>query len=137
MASGAYAPVGAFSSSQADDTARDLWCTRLGFSQGRLTLPLAQSIGGGRLKSAPSLPKLGGPDDPGRMIKDWSFYKFRPYNSDLNCAMNKYGPDFRWPGMNNTPVRARRPQRFASERAQLPPGTQSRLRSRARSSRFL
>lgn len=97
------AVIGAFSSSTSDKSARDLWQKRLGLTQGRLTLPLAKSIGGGVLPLAPPLPKLGGSDDPGRMVKDWGYYKFRPYESDLKCSMNKYGPDFRWPGLNSTP----------------------------------
>ena len=83
------------------DEAKQLWSTHLGFSQGRLDM--SAGIGGGRLQSAPPLPKLGGPDDPGRMLKDWNFYKYRPHVG-LSCSLNKYGPDFRWPGINNTPA---------------------------------
>ncbi|KAL1507398.1 hypothetical protein AB1Y20_008240 [Prymnesium parvum] len=96
--------VGDFASPEMDVAARDLWCSRLGFTQGLLTLPKDKVVGGGMLPRAPPLIKLNDARDPGRMIKDWSFYKYRPYNSDLTCSLNKYGPDFRWPGMNNTPV---------------------------------
>ena len=37
------------------------------------------------------------------MVKDWNFYKYRPH-SNMSCSLNRYGPDFRWPGLNNTPV---------------------------------
>ena len=36
------------------------------------------------------------------MIKDWNFYKYRPHMSTAS-SLNRYGPDFRWPGLNNTP----------------------------------
>ena len=97
-------PIGTFNNAPADDNARKLWAKRLGFEQARVSLPLEDSIGGKMLDTARSLPKLGGPEDPGRMLKNWDFYKFRPYNSDLKCGLNKFGPDFRWPGLNNTPA---------------------------------
>ena len=56
----------------------------------------------GEVVTAPPLPKLGGPEDPGRMVKDWNFYKYRPHHP-LSSSLNRYGPDFRWPGLNNTP----------------------------------
>lgn len=92
--------LGSFSKGEKSDSARQLWSAHLGYSQGRLSV--SAGIGGERLHSAPSLPKLGGPEDPGRMLKDWHFYKYRPHVG-LSCSLNKYGPDFRWPGLNNTP----------------------------------
>ena len=92
--------VGAVTGSHPSDAAKQLWCSHLGFAQGRLDRSLG--LGGQPQQSAPPLPKLGGPEDPGRMIKDWNFYKYRPHCSTA-CSLNKFGPDFRWPGLNNTP----------------------------------
>lgn len=94
--------LGAFMAegSSSSEAARDMWASHLGFTQGRPDL--SGGIGGERLPTAPALPKLGGPEDPGRMIKDWQFYKYRPH-STMTCSLNRYGPDFRWPGLNNTP----------------------------------
>mmetsp|Transcript_57044 Transcript_57044/g.113329 ORF Transcript_57044/g.113329 Transcript_57044/m.113329 type:complete len:185 (-) Transcript_57044:255-809(-) len=91
-----------FTGGATSDAAKQLWSHHLGFAQGRLDV--SAGIGGERLNSAPELPKLGGPDDPGRMLKDWHFYKYRPHHSSLSCSLNRYGPDFRWPGLNNTPA---------------------------------
>lgn len=97
------ASVGAFAKQQggASDSAKELWSAHLGFSQGKLDV-MEAGLGGERLNSAPPLPRLGSPQDPGRMLKDWQFYKYRPHIG-LSCSLNKYGPDFRWPGINNTP----------------------------------
>jgi hypothetical protein len=84
-------PIGAFSNAPPVEEARLLWESRLGSQQACVTLPLGESVGGHQLKPAPPLPRLGGPEDPGRMVKDWEFYKFRPYNADLRCGLNKYG----------------------------------------------
>ena len=92
--------VGAFNKGSASDAAKQLWASHLGFSQGRLDM--SAGIGGERLNTAPPLPKQGGPDDPGRMLKDWSYYKYRP-NASMASSLNKYGPDYRWPGLNNAP----------------------------------
>lgn len=105
MAASSCPTLGEFASEETDPSARDLWAKRLGLIQGTLKLPKEKILGGGVLPHAPPLPKLGSPEDPGRIIKDWEYYKFRPYNADLTCAFNKYGPDFRWPGLNSTPVR--------------------------------
>lgn len=92
--------LGAFTRGATSDEAKDLWASRLGFSQGRPDR--SSGLGGERLPTAPPLPKLGGPDDPGRMIKDWNFYKYRPH-ANMSSSLNRFGPDFRWPGLNNTP----------------------------------
>ena len=89
-----------FARGPASDEAKDLWASHLGFSQGRLER--SAGLGGERLPTAPPLPKLGGPEDPGRMVKDWNFYKYRPH-ANMSSSLNRYGPDFRWPGLNNTP----------------------------------
>jgi len=89
----------------ASEAAKALWSQHLGFAQGRLDVMKA-GVGGERLNSAPPLPKLGSPEDPGRMIKDWNFYKYRPHigqTPGLASSLNKWGPDYRWPGINNTP----------------------------------
>ena len=90
---------------KASEAAKALWSQHLGFAQGRLDVMKA-GVGGERLNSAPPLPKLGSPEDPGRMIKDWNFYKYRPHigqTPGLASSLNKWGPDYRWPGINNTP----------------------------------
>ena len=92
--------VGAFTRGQTSDAAKDLWAQHLGFAQGQPARDAG--LGGERLHTAPPLPRLGGPDDPGRMVKDWNFYKYRP-NLPMASSLNRYGPDFRWPGLNNTP----------------------------------
>ena len=89
-----------FANGPTSDDARDLWASHLGFAQGRLDR--SAGMGGERLPTAPPLPKLGGPEDPGRMVKDWNWYKYRP-NMNMSSSLNRYGPDFRWPGLNNTP----------------------------------
>ena len=89
-----------FTGGSTSDAAKQLWSHHLGFAQGRLDV--SAGIGGERLNSAPPLPKAGSPDDPGRMLKDWHFYKYRPHAS-MASSLNRYGPDFRWPGLNNTP----------------------------------
>ena len=92
--------VGQFTKGATSDAAKDLWASHLGFAQGRVDR--TAGLGGDRLPTAPPLPKLGGPEDPGRMVKDWNFYKYRPHHP-LSSSLNRYGPDFRWPGLNNTP----------------------------------
>ena len=94
------AQLGPFARGANSDAAKDLWASHLGFKQG--TVSTSSGLGGERLPTAPALPKLGGPDDPGRMIKDWNFYKYRPH-ANMSSSLNRYGPDFRWPGLNNTP----------------------------------
>jgi hypothetical protein len=128
--------------------AKELWASHLGFAQGRVEC--SAGLGGNRLPTAPPLPKLGGPDDPGRMVKDWNYCaqrprqnaasprlatrvpsarcaspaglcihahptrpsplppslaladKYRPH-ANMKSSLNRFGPDFRWPGLNNTP----------------------------------
>ena len=92
--------LGAFTRGKTSDDAKDLWAQHLGFAQGRPARDAG--LGGERLHTAPPLPKLGGPEDPGRMVKDWNFYKYRPH-ANMSSSLNRYGPDFRWPGLNNTP----------------------------------
>ena len=58
------APLGQFTSSaasKADDAAKELWASHLGFSQGRVDR--SAGLGGERLPKAPPLPKLGGPEE--------------------------------------------------------------------------
>jgi hypothetical protein len=96
----AAATLGAFTRGPTSEGARDLWASHLGFAQGRPDR--SAGLGGDRLPKAPPLPKLGGPEDPGRMVKDWNFFKYRPH-ANMASSLNRYGPDFRWPGLNNTP----------------------------------
>ena len=67
----AGAQVGNFTRGSTSDAAKDLWASHLGFRQGRVDT--SAGLGGDRLPTAPPLPKLGGPEDPGRMVKDWNF----------------------------------------------------------------
>ena len=63
--------IGQFTKGETSDAAKDLWASHLGFRQGRVDT--SAGLGGDRLPTAPPLPKLGGPEDPGRMVKDWNF----------------------------------------------------------------
>ena len=89
-----------FTKGPTSDAAKQLWASHLGFSQGRLDA--SAGIGGHRLTPVPPPPKQGGPDDPGNMLKDWNFYKYRP-NAPMASSLNKFGPDYRWPGLNSAP----------------------------------
>jgi hypothetical protein len=95
------AELGAFTKGPSSDAAKQLWAKHLGFVQGRLSVN-AETLGGERLPSAPPLPKQGTPDDPGRLLKDWNYYKYQS-NGSMNCSMNKFCTDARWPGLNKTP----------------------------------
>ena len=92
--------LGAFAKGSTSDAAKQLWSRHLGFAQGRLDI--SAGIGGERLRTAPPLPMPGSGEDPGQLLKDWNYYKYRP-NSSMASSLNKFGPEFRWPGLNNAP----------------------------------
>ena len=105
--------LGAFDggSRQLDAGAKRFWEGSMGFEQSRMRCPLD---GAPHAPYRP-LPKQGSADDPGRMIKDSTYFMYKPYESDLTCALNKFAPEvYRWPGQNRTPVPlrelARRPR---------------------------
>ena len=81
---------------------QELWSKQLSLPTGPPKLGLTRGTSGGRLPTASPLPRLGSAEDPGRMIKDWNYYKYRPH-TNMSNSLNKYGPDYRWPGLNNTP----------------------------------
>ena len=75
-----------------------LWVTGFGHRSSRLDLPLGEMVDGPPLHRARPIPVQGGPEDPGRVKKDWNYYRFRPYDSSLTCVLNKTTHDARWPG---------------------------------------
>ena len=106
-------PIGSFIGTQASDEAKAMWSAyrsqlhsrAMGDAPPSLGLPAAQGNITQRLNTAPSLPKLGGADDPGRMVKDWTYYSYHP-RASLACSLNQFGTNNngRWPGLNHTPV---------------------------------
>lgn len=106
-------PIGAFLGTQASDDAKAMWkayrsqlqAPTIGDVAPSLGLKAAQGNVKQRLPVAPDLPKLGGPDDPGRMVKDWAYYSYHP-RASLACPLNQFGTsnNGRWPGLNHTPV---------------------------------
>ena len=108
------APLGTFLGTEASDDAKAMWSAYRSqlhshvIGDGPPSLGLMSTTAGGvgqRLQPAPNLPKLGGPDDPGRLVKDWQYYCYHPAQS-LHSSLNQYGTSMnsRWPGLNHTPV---------------------------------
>jgi len=108
------APLGTFLGTEASDGAKAMWSAYRSQLHSRVigdgppSLGLMSTEGAGkgqRLQPAPNLPKLGGPDDPGRLVKDWLYYSYHPAQS-LASSLNQYGTSMnsRWPGLNHTPV---------------------------------
>ena len=111
---GQYGPLGTFLGTEASDDAKTMWSAYRSqlharpIGDGPPSLGLMSTTAGGvgqQLKPAPNLPKLGGPDDPGRLVKDWQYYCYHPAQS-LHSSLNQYGTSMnsRWPGLNHTPV---------------------------------
>ena len=106
-------PLGTFLGTAASDDAKAMWSTyrtqlhSRSFGDAPPSLGLASAAGEAtqRLGSAPPLPKPGGPDDPGRMVKDWAWYSYHP-RASLKCSLNQFGTSMnnRWPGLNHTPL---------------------------------
>ena len=100
------APLGTFLGTEASDDAKAMWSAYRSQLHSRVvgdgppSLGLMSSTAGGvgqRLKRAPNLPKLGGPDDPGRLVKDWQYYCYHPKGT-LHSSLNQYGTSMnsRW-----------------------------------------
>ena len=93
-------------SKEASDDAKAMWSAYRSQLHSRVvgdgppSLGLMSSTAGGmgqRLKRAPNMPKLGGPDDPGRLVKDWQYYCYHPKGT-LHSSLNQYGTSMnsRW-----------------------------------------
>ena len=100
------APLGTFLGTEASDDAKAMWSAYRSQLHSRVvgdgppSLGLMSSTAGGmgqRLKRAPNMPKLGGPDDPGRLVKDWQYYCYHPKGT-LHSSLNQYGTSMnsRW-----------------------------------------
>ena len=108
------ATLGTFHGTETSDDAKAMWSAYRSQLHSRVVGDGPPSLGlmsgtprgrGQRLATAPRIPKLGGPDDPGRLVKDWAYYAYHPKGS-LACPLNQYGTSMnsRWPGLNHTPV---------------------------------
>jgi hypothetical protein len=106
-------PLGTFLGKEASDDAKTMWSAYRSQLHSRVVGDVPPALGlaavngniAQRQRPAPNLPKPGGPDDPGRAVKDWNYYSYHPRGT-LSCPQNQYGTAAggRWPGLNHTPV---------------------------------